>query len=96
MLTVQAWAAAVVDLLAGEFADLSDPVVAGIAREHLQRYRAHPDPAFEFILDSPTAANWRLKAASGGGVRVADYALHRIGAPSPRAQQLTERLAALG
>jgi hypothetical protein len=53
---------AVVDTLAAEFPNLTDPATAAIVRDAVARQADQPNTAFECIVDSPLLANWRLRA----------------------------------
>lgn len=81
-----AYADAVMDVLRGEFPGLADPIDSHVVRDSITRNYLSPTGPFEVIIDSPSAANWRLKPhpSRPGRVRLADYALTRIHAPHER------------
>lgn len=58
------YAASVVEVLRKHFPDLADPVTAGIIEEANERQACDQRDSFEFIVDDPGSANWRLKARS--------------------------------
>lgn len=69
------YASDVVAVLAAEFPDLADPVVAQVTTAAIAAQHASPCPEFEVILDSQSLANWRLRAVrdAPGCVRVACF-----------------------
>ncbi|MFF5265017.1 hypothetical protein ACFY4C_39500 [Actinomadura viridis] len=74
--TPEAYAAAVVDVLANEFTDLAaDPAVARVARDTIARHAASNGDRFEWIVDWPSVENWRLKSDrnQAGRIRLACY-----------------------
>lgn len=91
--TADPYANAVVDVLAGDFPDLADPMIAGIIRKHVYTYTRVKD-RLEVILDEPFVASWRLIGHTGR-VQVACYRLHRTDADLARAERLNAALDAL-
>jgi hypothetical protein len=70
MTPTETYAASVVKILAGHFPDLTDPVVAAVALTAIDRQVCNPSEAFEFIVDDPGSARWRLKARGDDRSRV--------------------------
>ena len=58
------YAASVVEVLREYFPDLTDPDVAKTAKAAIDRQMRSPRDSFEFIVDDPWSARWRLKADS--------------------------------
>jgi hypothetical protein len=83
----------VVDVLAGDFPDLCDPVVAGIIRKHVYIH-ARTQGVLEVILDDPFTANWRL-LGQAGRVSVACWRLNLSDADQERQNRLNAALDAL-
>ncbi|MGP4027338.1 hypothetical protein [Actinomadura sp. 3N407] len=70
------YADTVVEILSGEFADLAaDPAVARVLHRKIAEYVAGPAAGFEWIVDWPSVANWRLKPDQErpGRLRLACY-----------------------
>lgn len=76
----------IVNLLAEEFD--WDEATCQVCRDRLAAHKLHHHH-FEFICDSPTRANFRLKPVPGGGYRVAYYG------QSPNRQVDADRITAL-
>jgi hypothetical protein len=91
------YAAAVVELLRPHFPDLADPVVAGLAEDAIRRHREAPQDPFEFIVDNPVSAKWRLKAYGRDRRRVllACYRVHPSEADAALSWAVNEALQAL-
>lgn len=83
---------AVVLYLSDEF-DLDD-VARDILNRHLDPI-PDPDAHTEFILDHPQIANWKLKVASNGNLRVADYSMSRSPERAERQRRVDAHLAEL-
>jgi hypothetical protein len=64
------YAESVVGVLREHFPDLTDPMVAAALTTAIKRQVRNPHEAFEFIVDDPGSANWRLKARSEDRRRV--------------------------
>ena len=64
------YAAQVVEVLREHFPELHDPVLAGILRDVIARQQRSRRDSFEFIVDDPGSARWRLKACSDDRSRV--------------------------
>jgi len=64
------YAAAVIQTLAEEFADLRDPHTAALITSALTQHALTPDPALEIIIDSRHGGCWRLHADPNDGSRV--------------------------
>jgi hypothetical protein len=75
--SVDSYAESVVGVLREHFPDLADPMVAAALTTAIKRQVRDPHDAFEFIVDDPVAANWRLKARSDDRRRV-HLACYRI------------------
>ena len=74
------YAAAVVRILREHFPDISDPNVAEILTQSVCQQARTPQNSFEFIVDDPYSAKWRLKAKPGrdhGRVRLRCYRVNR-------------------
>lgn len=72
--TLTAAAAAIIDVIADECGIDYDDTSRDVIRDAIVRQLNAPTDPFELIVDSPRAANWRLKAnAAGPGIRLADY-----------------------
>lgn len=86
--------AAVVDTLAGEFSDLTNPTTAALVREAIARHTDQPHAAFECIIDDPVLANWRLRPHrdTPSRVRVAYYRLNPTQADRDREQRVNQAL----
>lgn len=91
------YAASVVEVLVPEFPDLEDAGVAGIVERAVAAHRRSPDRTLEVILDSPLAANWRLRAATDGTatVRLSSYAYVSSEASTRKALRVNAALAAI-
>jgi hypothetical protein len=93
------YAARVVAALTPDFPDLvADPAVTRILENKITEYVT--DPAglpFEWILDNPGIARWRLKAGPGNPkqFRVALYVVNQSEQGRQRAERVNARLAAL-
>ena len=66
----RAYATAVVQVLRKHFPDLTDPAVAKTAKDAVERQTLNPRDSFEFIVDDPYSARFRLKADSRDRRRV--------------------------
>ena len=66
----ETYAARVVQVLAGHFPDLAVPDVAEVATQSIEEQYRNPRDSFEFIVDDPFFAKWRLKARSDDRRRV--------------------------
>ncbi len=64
------YAAAVVRVLREHFEDLNHPAVAVAAADAIDRQTRDPQASFEFIVDDPRRACWRLKPDSRDRRRV--------------------------
>jgi len=64
------YAAQVVKVLREHFPDLADPAAAASAYNAISQQMDDPRDAFEFIVDDPFSARWRLKARSDDRRRV--------------------------
>jgi hypothetical protein len=85
------YAQAVVDVLAADFVDLTaDPAVAQALRRVLAAHSADPQQPFEWIVDEPIVANWRLKndPRASGRVRLTCHKLY----PSTADQELEDKV----
>ena len=74
------YAASVVQVLREHFPDLTDPDVAEITYHAISQQMRDPQASFEFIVDDPFSAKWRLKAKPGrdhGRVRLRCYRYNR-------------------
>ena len=74
------YAASVVEVLRAHFPDLADPDVAEVTYHAINQQMRNPRDSFEFIVDDPFSAKWRLKAKSGrdrGRVRLRCYRYNR-------------------
>jgi hypothetical protein len=93
---VRQYADDVVRLLAADFPDLQDPVVADIVRGHIYRHASDPGGFLEVIVDDPISARWRLVAAPGrsqqGRVRLACRRLNPREADLEREERLNAAL----
>lgn len=91
------YATAVVEVLRPNFPDLADPDVAGIAVDAIKRQVLNPRDSFEFIVDDPWRANWRLKSipADRRCVRLANFHVERCGTDSEFESEVNEALRAL-
>jgi hypothetical protein len=73
------YAAAVVRVLRAHFPAL-DAETSHLAVDAITRQAASPQPGFEFIVDDPISARWRLKSKPGrdqGRVRLRFYRTNR-------------------
>jgi len=59
------YARSVVEVLREHFPDLADPDVADVTYHAISQQLRDPQPGFEFIVDDPISAKWRLKAKPG-------------------------------
>lgn len=73
----EGYASAVVSVLVTEFSALAEPDTASLVRKVIAQHVAVPTSSFEVILDSPTLANWRLRAHREHPSRVR-LACHRL------------------
>jgi hypothetical protein len=64
------YAESVIGVLREHFEDLADPVVAAALTAAIRHQIRDPHVSFEFIVDDPGSANWRLKARSEDRRRV--------------------------
>src|ERR1035441_10653371 len=69
-MTPETYAASVVKVLSQHFRDLADPVVAAVATVAIGRQARQPVDSFEFIVDDPGSARWRLRARRDDRTRV--------------------------
>jgi len=88
-----AYACAVVNLLAREFPDLGEEVAAGIVRKYVYASARAGDGA-EVILDNPFTANWRL-VLRDRRIRVSCWRLNPSAADRERQKRLNAALDAL-
>ncbi len=94
--SADAYGAAVVQLLAQEFSDLSDEATAEIVATAVARHAQTPDDAFEAIVDNPALANWRLHAHdTAGRVRIGCFRYPPAARDEDRERRLNEALDAL-
>lgn len=89
-----AYAASVVEVLRELLPDF-DPEAADIAAQAVERNARAPQNRFEFIVDDPFKANWRLRTRSTGGVRLACYRIRRRPADDDLERTVNEALRAL-
>jgi hypothetical protein len=66
----KSYATSVVEVLCEHFPDLTDPDVARTAKDAIARQTLNPRDSFEFIVNDPWSARWRLKADSRDRRRV--------------------------
>ena len=78
MTTEGTYAAAVVGVLREHFPDLTDPDVAEILTHSIIQQTRDPQPGFEFIVDDPYSARWRLKAKPGRDLGRVRLRCHRV------------------
>lgn len=86
------YASAVIGVLAGDFPDLNDPVIAGIVRKYVSSYAEAQDRGrhLEVIVDDPMFARWRLTGNRDkpGQVRLGCWYMN----PSSEIREQQERL----
>ena len=94
---VRQYANAVIDLLAGDFPDLRDPVTADIVRGHIYAHAETPG-RMEVIVDNPVNARWRLTGDrdNPGRVRLGCWHVDPSEAVREREQRLNAALRAIG
>ncbi len=90
------YASAVIGVLAGDFPDLRDPIVASVVRKHICA-NARTGRGLEVIVDDPFTSNWRLVPEFGRSqtVRLACWKLHPAEADHERLRRLNAALAAI-
>jgi hypothetical protein len=88
------YAAAVVAVLASEFPAVAEEDTAGLVRNAVAAHRTSPVDSFEFIVDSPTLSNWRLKPHRSvvGRVRLACYRMEPTPADNEREHRINTAL----
>ena len=59
------YATSVVEVLRAHFPDLNDSDVAEVTYNAINQQLRDPQDSFEFIVDDPFSAKWRLKAKPG-------------------------------
>src|SRR5581483_9982880 len=91
-----AYAASVVEVLRELLPDF-DPEAADIAAQAVERNARVPQGRFEFIVDNPLKANWRLRSrrADRSRVRLACYRIRRRLADDEVERTVNEALRAL-
>jgi|SRR5581483_9967186 len=91
-----AYAASVVEVLR-EFLPDFDPEAADITAQAVERNARAPQDRFEFIVDNPLKANWRLRTRSVDRrrVRLACYRIRRRPADEDLERTVNEALRAL-
>lgn len=92
---VSLYAAAVAEVLAPEFPRLDDADTNAAIRAAIIHHAERPHPAFEYIIDAPVLANWRLRAdpSHPGRVRLACYRPHPTEADLQRESRVNQQLA---
>lgn len=85
---------AVIDALASEFSDLTDPATAAVVRGATAGHMAAVEERFECIIDDPIVANWRLRLHRDqrSRVRVACYRPTPTKAEAEREQRVNRPL----
>lgn len=83
---MSAYAASVIKILREHFPDVRDPVVEEILTGAIEQQEHDARSSFEFIVDDPFFAKWRLKADSEDRrrVRLTCYRMH----PRPEDSEL--------
>jgi hypothetical protein len=60
--SADSYAESVIGVLREHFEDLANPIVAAALTAAIRHQIRDPNDGFEFIVDDPRSANWRLKA----------------------------------
>ena len=92
------YAASVVEVLRAHFPDLNDSDVAEVTYNAINQQLRDPQDSFEFIVDDPFSAKWRLKAKAGrdcGRVRLRCYRYSRRQSDNDLEDAVNEALQAL-
>lgn len=89
-MNTEGYATSVVRVLRHHFPDL-DTETSHLAVDAIIRQASDPQPGFEFIVDDPRSARWRLKARSEDRrrVRIAYYPVSLPGSPAGNALERT-------
>jgi hypothetical protein len=74
----ETYATRVVRVLREHFPDLADPDIAEVAAHSIEEQECRPRASFEFIVDDPFSANWRLKAKPGRDSRHVRLRCYRV------------------
>jgi hypothetical protein len=88
---------AVVAILAESFSRLAEPCTAQAAADAIRRHLRRPDEAFEFVMDDPDEANWRIHIdrRDPGRVRVSCFRYMLTAFDRYQEERLNAALAAL-
>jgi hypothetical protein len=88
MTAAEDYAASVVQVLRDHLPDF-DPEAADITADSVEHQVTHPQDRYEFIVDDPRRACWRLRASRNHGrVRLAYYP---VTPPGPESRREIER-----
>ena len=83
-MTAESYAESVVRVLREHLPDF-DPEAAGITADSVEHQAAHPQDRYEFIVDDPRRACWRLRTSRNPGrVRLAYYPVNPPGSEARR------------
>jgi hypothetical protein len=94
----ETYAASVVRVLREHFPDLADPDVAEVTYHAINQQMRDPRDSFEFIVDDPFSAKWRLKAKPGRDrrhIRLRCYRYNRRQSDNDLEDAVNDALAAL-